>query len=163
MAVLSALANVILGIILGLASGFFLLEVNPSLLGGEAAASIVALIVSSLTAGLSSRGAIRGCVAGALTGYLLFPTRALVLVFLAVINVGFRALSWALLANTMTAITNINLVFFAVGGAVVGGLAGYLASKLAARREEYPVEYYTEQYYEEYGASYPYYPEQEAA
>jgi len=152
--VLSAIAGVLLSIVLGLASGFFMFEVDPSLVGGEVMMPFVALLVGALTAGLASRGTVRGCISGAITGYFLLPTRALVPVLLAAFKVGFRVLTWAFLADLMTAFTGLGLVPFAVGGAIAGGLAGYLASKLRGlrARKEVPAEY--TEYYEGYGTYY---------
>jgi len=156
MGALTAIADFLLSVLLGLASGFFMFEVDPSLVGGEAVVPVLALLIGALTSGIAARGVVKGCISGAVTGYFLKPVRALVPVLLAAFKVGFRPLAWSVLADLMTAFTGLGLVPFAVGGAIIGGLAGYLTSKivgfLRARREA-QAEFY-EGYQEGYEAYY---------
>ena len=156
MGVLTAIADFLLSVLLGLASGFFMFEVDPSLVGGEAVVPVLALLIGALTSGIAARGVVKGCISGAVTGYFLKPARALVPVLLAAFKVGFRPLAWSVLADLMTAFAGLGLVPFAIGGAIIGGLAGYLTSKtvcfLRARREA-QAEFY-EGYQEGYEAYY---------
>ena len=141
MGFLGALGSIVISLILGLAAGFFMLEVKPSWVGGTMGVSALGLVVAAITAGLASRGTVRGGISGGLAGLLLMPFKALVSVLLAILKMGFQPLAWATLASLLTVIGTYPLAF-AIAGAIVGGITGYLVSRINRWRTRRQVQYY---------------------
>lgn len=118
----------LIGLVLGLASGFFLLELKPVWIG---------IAIAGAAAGLASRKASLGALAGAIDGFFLIPVRNLFLTLLSVLRLGLSSIIGLVLTTGMSLLSLsylITLATYAIVSGVIGGVLGYVSSKIREKR-----------------------------